>query len=197
MDGMTIAVVAAAYLLGSVDFGVCVARLRGIDIYSTGSGNPGATNVLRSIGRGTAALVVVGDLGKGIGSAALGDLAVGEAAGFAAGAVAVVGHCFPVWHRLRGGNGVATTGGMILWLEPLLGIAMVLAWALLVWLSKRASVASLVTLALLVPVLAAFGYRRWSLVWSAAATVLVVARHHGNIKRLLRGAEYSFERDAA
>lgn len=197
MDGTTVAVVAVGYLIGSVDFGVVVSRLRGIDIYSTGSGNPGATNVLRSIGRTTAALVVLGDIGKGIGAAALGDLMVGEAAGFAAGAAAVLGHCFPIWHGLRGGKGVATTGGMIIWLEPLLAAPLLIVWGLAVWLTKRASVASLVAVALVVPGLAGFSHRGWSLVWAAAAALLVIARHEGNIRRLLRGAEHTVESDSA
>ena len=196
MDATTVAVVAAAYLMGSVDFGVVAARLRGVDIYAIGSGNPGASNVLRSIGRSTAALVVLGDVGKGIGAAALGDLAVGEAVGFTAGALAVFGHCFPIWHRFRGGKGVATAAGVTLWLEPLLGVAVISAWGLLVWVFKRASVASLVVVAVLVPALAASGHRGWSLIWAAAMTVLIVARHSGNIRRLLRGAERTVERDS-
>ncbi len=196
MDGTTVAVVATGYLIGSMDFGVVIARMRGVDIYSMGSGNPGASNVLRSMGRGTAALVVLGDIGKGIGAAAMGDLIVGEPTGFAAGAAAVLGHCFPVWHGFRGGKGVATAAGLTLWLEPLLGVAMLLAWGLLVWLTRRASVASLVVVSAFVPAYAAFGHRQWSLVWAAATAALVIARHHGNIRRLLSGAEHTVESDS-
>lgn len=195
MDVTTVVVVVAGYLFGSLDFGVIVARLRGIDIYSMGSGNPGASNVLRSMGRGIAAIVVLGDIGKGVGAAALGDLVVGEAAGFAAGAAAVVGHCFPVWHGLRGGKGVAAAAGMTLWLEPLLGVAMLLAWMVLLVLTKRASVASLIVVSAFVPSLVAFGHRDWALVWAAATTLLVMARHHGNIRRLLTGVEHTMEND--
>jgi len=197
MDGTTVAVVVAGYLFGSLDFGVIVARLRGIDIYSVGSGNPGASNVLRSVGRGTAAIVVLGDIGKGVGAAALGDLVVGEAAGFAAGAAAVVGHCFPVWHGLRGGKGVATAAGMTLWLEPLFGVVMLLAWGALVALTRRASVASLIVVTGYVPSLVAFGHRDWALVWAGVTALLVVARHHGNIRRLLSGVEHTVEDDSA
>ncbi len=195
MDGTTVAVVIAGYLIGSVDFGVVVPRLLGIDIYSKGSGNPGASNVLRSIGRGTAAVVVFGDLAKAVAAAALGDLVVGEAAGFAAGAAAVVGHCFPVWHPLRGGKGVATAAGMTLWLEPLLGLAMLVTWGVLVATTKRASVASLFVVVGYLPALVAFGHREWSLVWGAAMAGLVAVRHYGNIKRLVGGVEHTVETD--
>ena len=108
------------YLLGSIDFGVIASRLAGVDIYSSGSGNPGASNVLRAMGRRAAAGVLLGDLAKGVAAAAVGGFAGGELVGYAAGFAAVVGHCFPVWHRFRGGKGVSTAGGMFLWLEPVM-----------------------------------------------------------------------------
>jgi acyl phosphate:glycerol-3-phosphate acyltransferase len=196
MEITSIAVVVAGYLIGSVDFGVIVPRLRGIDIYSQGSGNPGASNVMRSMGRGAAVAVVLGDIGKGIAAAALGDLVVGEAAGFAAGAAAVVGHCWPLWHRFRGGKGVATAAGMTLWLEPLLGIGVLVGWGLLVAVTKRASVASLVVVALLVPGMAAAGHRGWSLGWAALVAVVVAMRHRQNVQRLLEGSEHTLEADS-
>lgn len=189
--------VVAAYLIGSIDFGVVVPRLAGIDIYAVGSGNPGASNVLRTMGRRAAALVMLGDVGKGLGAAALGDLAVGEAVGFAAGFAAVAGHCFPIWHRFRGGKGVAAAAGMTLWLEPFLGLGMLAAWGIVVALSRRASVASLLVVAAYVPSLAAFGHRDWSLVWAGAAALLIAVRHYGNVRRLLSGAEPTVEGSTA
>ncbi len=108
------------YLIGSVDFAVLVARARGGDIYEMGSGNPGAANVLRNLGWRAALPVMLGDMAKGAGAAALGLwLGGSDAAGWAAGFAAVVGHCFPVWHRFRGGKGVATAFGVALMMEPL------------------------------------------------------------------------------
>ncbi|HLE39391.1 MAG TPA: glycerol-3-phosphate 1-O-acyltransferase PlsY [Acidimicrobiia bacterium] len=193
MDPSAIAAVVGAYLLGSVDFGVIVPRMRGIDIYSRGSGNPGATNVLRSMGRKAAAAVMLGDLAKGCAAAAIGDLVGGEAVGFASGFAAVVGHCYPIWHRFRGGKGAAAAGGMVLWLEPILGLALLLVWAVLATVAKRASVASIVVAAALVPGVYGFGHRGWSLIWSGAAALLVVVRHRGNIRRLVVGAERRIE----
>lgn len=190
------AAVIGAYLLGSIDFGVVVPRLFGIDIYTVGSGNPGASNVLRTMGRAAAAAVMVGDIAKGVGAAAAGELAGGVSAGFAVGLAAVVGHCFPIWHRLRGGKGVATMGGMTLWLEPLLGVAMMVAWGVLAVLTRRASVASLVVVAAYPPLLMLLGHGGWSLLWAAAVAVLVIARHHDNIRRLVTGSEYRIEEKA-
>lgn len=188
--------VGAAYLLGSVDFGVIVARIRGVDIYGAGSGNPGATNVLRSIGRKAAALVMVGDLAKGVAAAAIGWGAGGRTVGFGAGLAAVVGHCFPVWHRFRGGKGVAATGGMILFLQPILGAILVAVWVAGVALTHKASVSSLVVAVALVPGLVAFGERGWPLLWSGVACLLIVVRHSGNIRRLLAGSELDIEEAA-
>lgn len=193
MDLAAVGVVFAGYLLGSFDFGVIVPRLRGVDIYSVGSGNPGASNVLRTMGRGAAAFVMLGDAAKGFGAAMLGDLVAGDAAGVAAGFAAVVGHCWPLWHRFHGGKGVATGGGATFWIEPVMAAAMMVAWAAVVGVTRRASVASLVLVALYVPGLALFGHRGWSLVWGGAIAALILVRHHTNIRRLVSGAEHTIE----
>jgi glycerol-3-phosphate acyltransferase PlsY len=114
---------------------------------------------------------------------------VSDTVGFAAGFAAVVGHCFPIWHRFRGGKGVATAAGMMLWLEPLLGLGLLVVWVLLALVAKRASVASLVVAAALVPGLLLLDWRDWPVVWAALVAVLIVARHQANIRRLLVGAE--------
>lgn len=200
MDAADIALRAAAilagYLLGSIDFGVIVPRMFGIDIYGTGSGNPGATNVLRTVGRREAALVLLGDVAKGAAAAALGWWAGGEVIGFAAGLAAVVGHCFPVWHRFRGGKGVAAAGGMVLFLEPFAGLILLGVFALVVALTRKASLGSLLAALGLVPTLAGFGHRGWSLGLAGAAVALIVLRHIPNIRRLISGAEHAIEEPA-
>lgn len=193
MQFETIAVVLGGYLIGSIDFGVILPRLRGVDIYAKGSGNPGASNVLRSMGRGMAATVMAGDLAKGLVAAMAGDLLVGEVVGFAAGFAAVLGHCFPVWHRFHGGKGVSPAAGMVLWLEPVAGLVSLVAWGLIVALTKRASIASIAVAVSLVPVLAAFGHRGWSLGWAGVTATLIIGRHHANIRRLISGSELRFE----
>jgi glycerol-3-phosphate acyltransferase PlsY len=191
MDVAAAGAVIAGYLIGSIDFGVIVPRLQGVDIYRMGSGNPGASNVLRSVGKTSAALVLLGDVLKGLSAAALGDLAGSDALGFAAGLAAVVGHCFPVWYRFKGGKGVAAAGGVVFWMEPLLGLVLLAVWAGLVGLTRRASIASLALAVLYVPGLVLFDHRGWSLVWGAATALLIVIRHWGNIRRLIAGAEHT------
>ena len=193
MDVWDIAAVVAGYLLGSVDFGVIVPRLLGVNIYGTGSGNPGATNVLRTLGRKEAALVLLGDLAKGVGAAALGSWAGGPVIGFAAGLAAVVGHCFPVWHRFKGGKGVAAAGGMVAWLEPWALLILLGVFVAVVALTRKASLGSLLAALGLVPALALFGHRGWSLGLAGATVALIVVRHFPNIRRLVKGRERPLE----
>jgi glycerol-3-phosphate acyltransferase PlsY len=141
------------------------------------------------MGTRAAALTLLGDLAKGVAAAAIGDLWVGEAAGFAAGFAAVVGHSFPIWHRFRGGKGVATGVGVLLWMEPLVGVAFGVAWAVFTFGFKIASLASLILVVAWVPALALVGVRGWALVWAAATALLIAIRHSSNIKRLIRGQE--------
>lgn len=201
MDGADLALraaaVAAGYLLGSIDFGVIVARMFGVDIYGAGSGNPGASNVLRTVGRRQAALVLLGDLAKGVAAAALGYWAGGEVIGWAAGLAAVVGHCFPVWHRFRGGKGVAAAGGAVFFLAPYVALILLGLFGLVVAVTRKASLGSLCAVAGLAPVLAVFGRRGWSLGLAGVICLLVVVRHLPNIRRLLRGAEHAIEERAA
>lgn len=184
---------AIAYLFGSIDFGVIVPRLMGIDIYEHGSGNPGASNVMRTIGKKAGAAVMLGDAVKGALAAFVGSWLVGDVIGFWCGLAAVIGHVFPVWHRFRGGRGVATAIGAVLWLEPWFGLVLALGWAATVALTKTASLASLGAMALYVPGYAIFGWRGWSLVAAGATAALVVVRHASNIRRLLGGREQTVE----
>jgi glycerol-3-phosphate acyltransferase PlsY len=193
VDAWDIAAVAGGYLLGSIDFGVIVPRLFGVDIYGKGSGNPGATNVLRTMGRKEAALVLLGDLAKGVGAAALGSWAGGPVIGFAAGLASVVGHCFPVWHRFKGGKGVSAAGGMVAWLEPWALLILLGVFALVVALTRKASLGSLIGALGLVPVLALLRHRGWSLGLAGAVVALIVVRHLPNIRRLVAGREHAIE----
>ena len=197
MDAASIAAVAGGYLIGSIDFGVILPRLAGVDIYREGSGNPGTTNVLRSMGRVAAASVRLGDVAKGFLAAMAGDLVGGTVVGFAAGFAAVLGHCFPIWHRFRGGRGVAAGAGMALWLEPLLVVILVAVWAGAVALTRTASVASLVAAIVFVPGMGAFGHCGPALAWTGGVTLLIVVRHIPNIRRLLAGTENPVEEDPA
>jgi len=177
------------YVVGSAVFGVIVPRLMGIDIYEHGSGNPGASNVFRTIGKGPAALVLLGDAAKGVVAVLVGAVLGGEVVAAAAGLAAVVGHILPVWHRFRGGRGVATAIGVAIALHPVAGLVLAVVWLVLVLVGKVASIASLVTMALYVPALAIGGIRGAALGLTAVIVVLVVVRHAPNIRRILSGSE--------
>lgn len=187
-----------AYVAGSIDFAVIVARMHGVDIHQVGSGNPGTSNVLRTLGRVPAALVLFGDMVKGLVAAAMGMVASAQVTGvldpmvhwaFAAGFAAVVGHCYPVFHRFRGGKGVATGGGVLAFTVPLVAVICVSVWVLVVKVTKTAAVASMVIVISVIPLLIWRGVTGLGLVWVGAILVVVVWRHRGNIRRLLRGDE--------
>lgn len=192
---MTVALaLVAAYLVGSFDFAVVVGRMHGVDIREVGSGNPGTSNVLRTLGRLPAAMVLTGDLLKGVVAAAMGMVASGVADAtvhwaFAAGLAAVIGHCYPVFHRFRGGKGMATALGALVFTLPLVALVDAMVWLATVWLSKTAAAASLVAVAVTVPLAVWAGVRGLALVWLASMLVLVVWRHRANIMRMVTGSE--------
>lgn len=181
-------VVIAAYFLGTFPTAVLVARSKGFDVTREGSGNPGATNVYRVAGRRAAGLVFAGDFLKGVLAAGAG-LLVSRDVALAAGAAAIVGHCYPVTRRFKGGKGVATAAGFVAVIEPAIAAAAAFVWVVVLKTTKRASVASIVVV-LLGP-LAVFvlrGPHIEALVVTLLA-VFIVLRHSKNIVRLLRGEE--------
>lgn len=187
----------AGYVIGSIDFAVLVGKLNGVDIYSVGSGNPGTSNVLRTMGKGAAVAVLIGDLLKGFGAALLGSLLAPDGAGLlegdglatAAGFMAVVGHCYPIFHRFKGGKGVATGLGVLLWVNPIVALGLAVAWAVLVKVTKVASIGSLVVVSAAIPLLIWQGEPRSALLWVGASLLLVVWRHKGNITRMMDGGD--------
>jgi glycerol-3-phosphate acyltransferase PlsY len=186
--------IVVGYLIGSIDFGVLAARLKGVDIYAEGSGNPGASNVTRVIGRRAGAIVLVGDLLKGVAAAAFGELVGGsELLGLAAGGMSVAGHCFPIWHRFRGGKGVATTVGVVLWVIPWLGLGLALIWAVIIGVTRVSSFGSLAIITLAIPGVWLWAEEAGSALIMAATALLVVVRHKDNIRRMLGGGEHSLE----
>ena len=192
---MTIALaLVAAYLMGSIDFAVLIARMHGVDIHQVGSGNPGAANVLRTLGRLPAAMVMVGDGLKGVIAGAMGMVASGVSDpqvhwAFATGLAAVLGHCYPVFHRFKGGKGVATAVGVLLFTVPLVGIVGIVVWLLLLRLTRTASLGSLAALVVAVPLAVWQGVTGVALLWLLLIVVLVVWRHRANIMRMFRGGE--------
>ena len=184
-----------AYLLGSVPFGLVLTRLGGAgDIRRIGSGNIGATNVLRTGRRGLAAATLLLDGLKGVvavlGAALLLPLLLPDVVAVAAVCV-VVGHCCPVWLRFHGGKGVATGLGVALALDWRAGLPCCAAWLLVARLSRISSAGALAALALLPVLLLLFDGGFGSPVpWAGLlVAAIVVGRHRGNIRRLLAGTE--------
>lgn len=187
--------VVLAYLLGSVSFAVVVSRLMGLaDPHTYGSGNPGATNVLRTGNRKAAVLTLIGDAGKGALAVGIGHLLANrfgltETTLAWIGLAAFVGHLFPVFHRFAGGKGVATAAGVLLALSPWLGLFTLATWLVVAIFLRYSSLAALVS-AVFAPSFA------WLLMGPVPAllplllmSVLLVARHRSNIGKLLAGQE--------
>lgn len=178
------------YLLGAVPFGLVLTRFAGLgDIRSMGSGNIGATNVLRTGRKGLAAATLVLDSGKGAAAALAALYLAGPAAAMIAGFTAVIGHNFPVWLRFKGGKGVATTLGVLLAVSWPVGLLACATWLVVAALFRYSSLAALAALAL-APVYAGLLEGDPRLVLMAAGlAVLGFARHRSNIRRLLNGEE--------
>ncbi|MBK0401244.1 glycerol-3-phosphate 1-O-acyltransferase PlsY [Limibaculum sp. M0105] len=179
---------ACGYLAGSIPFGVIVARLFRLgDLRKIGSGNIGATNVLRTGNKLAAALTLVLDALKGTIPVVL-FLGWGDLAAQAAGVGAMLGHCFPAWLRFRGGKGVATFLGVILGLSLPAGLMACATWLVAARLSRISSVGALAA-AGLAPVWFWLLGRLEAVLTVAALAVLVWLRHHANIRRLIAGEE--------
>lgn len=194
-----LAAFAGAYLLGSIPFGLVLTRLAGLgDIRRIGSGNIGATNVLRTGRKGLAAATLLLDGAKG----AVAVLIAGHWGpdmALMAGYGAVIGHLFPVWLKFRGGKGVATTLGVLLAINFPVGLAACITWLVIAAVTRYSSVAALLALAaaplyaLYLPLLWAGGAEsigdRQIAVFAAILAILVWIKHHSNIRRLLSGTE--------
>jgi acyl-phosphate glycerol 3-phosphate acyltransferase len=191
-----------SYLVGAVPFGYLIARWNGVDILARGSGNIGATNVGRILGRHWGVLVFLLDCAKGalpvLAALLLApsgpDAVPPEALAVTAGIAAFLGHLFPVWLRFRGGKGVATGAGVVLVLVPLPALAGLLAWVVLVGATRYVSLASVAAAALIAVLRLAVpdawdGPARLVTLFCLLAVALVVVRHHANLRRLLSGRE--------
>ena len=182
---------AAAYLAGSISFGLILASHEGVDLRSIGSGNTGATNVGRALGKNSGRKVMLLDMLKGFVPVLLArwifDLSWPWIT--AVGIAAVVGHCFPIWHGFRGGKGAATAAGVLLAALPPIGLAALATFIVVKKLSRRTSVASLSSATVAAVLTMAFDGRQWPIQLAVGLWVLVMWRHADNIVRLLRGEE--------
>ncbi len=196
-----------SYLMGSVPAGYIAGRFAGIDIRRVGSGNIGATNVLRALGKPYGYAVFLFDFCKGVGAVRVSILIINaahpgnqesELVGIMAGVLCVLGHTYPVWLGFKGGKGVATSVGVLFGLMPAAALTVLAVWFVTFQATKYVSVASIAA-AVALPVTAAvmvhFEKAGMPLVYfSACLAVVIVWRHRSNVSRLMKGTEASFRR---
>jgi glycerol-3-phosphate acyltransferase PlsY len=203
----SLAALAGGYLIGSTPFAYLLGRAKGVDIRTVGSGNVGATNLGRAVGRRWGYLCFALDVAKGLVPVLAVGLALGsagrvpspaqQAVWLAAGLGTILGHVLTFWLGFRGGKGVATSLGVVLGMYPYLtwaGLAALGVWIVVVWASRYVSLASLAAAASFLPWMALFHGADLAALWpmvtfAGAMVVLIVLKHRSNIRRLLDGTE--------
>jgi glycerol-3-phosphate acyltransferase PlsY len=184
-----------SYLLGGVPFGVLVARAHGIDIMAIGSGNTGATNVIRALGKGPGLFVFFLDLAKGLGPtlAARALFPGRQELWFLAGAMAVIGHSLSPFLKFKGGKGISTALGMALGSSPIVALISFVVFSILLAAVGYMSFASMVAVALTIPLTLVFRDSPWVTAGFALLALFVIYRHRSNIERLRKGTEPKFK----
>jgi len=181
---------AAAFVVGSIPTGQIIARMRGLDLRKTGSGNIGATNVLRSAGIWPALFTLVGDILKGVTAVFLGRYFFAGRSSYEGimGLCAILGHDFSIFLKFRGGKGVATSIGVLSIYSPQTALFTIIIWLMTVVVSRYSSLGALVSFGLMPVGIAAFD-RKEKLPVAFLMSILVFIRHKDNISRLVKGTE--------
>ena len=205
---VTLAVIlVGSYMLGSIPFGYLAGQFAGIDIRKLGSGNIGATNAVRVLGKRYGYSVFALDFLKGFGAVKISMLMASgtppgwnspEIFGIAAAMSCVVGHSYPPWLKFKGGKGVSTAGGALFALAPFIGVIGVAIWMITFWITRFVSLASVTAaVALPIAILVASWHKENATVlfyFSVCVAAVVIWRHRSNLSRLLRGTEPRFTR---
>lgn len=187
---MMIAWIIASFIIGSIPIGLLIAKSKGIDLRKVGSGNIGATNVMRAVGKEAALLTLLGDIGKGIIPIVIVRLV---SPGFlyeaAAGFSAIMGHNFSIFLKFKGGKGVATSLGVLVAFSPHVGLFTAMLWLMTAKWTRYSSLSALVAFGLLPLSFYLIHYSRQNIIFGAIIAFLIFIRHTANIKRLIQGTE--------
>ena len=182
-----------SYLLGSVPSGLIIGKLSGLDVRNAGSGNIGATNVARLLGKKGGLLTLVADMAKGfIPVLAVQQMGLGDPIAALVGIAAFVGHLYPVFLNFKGGKGVATGFGVLLGLAPLAATILLVIFAAVAFSTRIVSLSSMVTAVAAPLLLWLFYYSPTYIMMATLMAILIVLRHYANIQRLLNGTEPRF-----
>ncbi|MCX7711898.1 MAG: glycerol-3-phosphate 1-O-acyltransferase PlsY [Clostridia bacterium] len=193
MDILKLVVVALiGYLMGSANTSIIVGKFYGIDVRLHGSGNAGATNTLRTLGKGAAALVGIGDVLKGVLSCLIGMFIAGDIGLMLGGLAAVIGHNWPVYFGFKGGKGIFTSFSVVLMMDWKLGLMLLGVFIIIVAVTRYISLGSMICSALFPVIGFLFKKPLEFVVFAAILAVLAVVRHRGNIQRILNGTESKF-----
>ena len=201
----SVAVIAAAYLLGSLNFAIIIsAKQYKQDIRNYGSNNAGMTNMMRTYGRKAAAFTLIGDALKAVVSCVIGYVVLGQFGAYMAGLFCIIGHIFPIYYKFKGGKGVVTAGVTILMCNPLVFLIVITIFLLIVLFTKYISLGSVMSLLLyplildrvdrLIPIWGVYENAEGSIgvIFAILMAVLIIFKHKDNIKRLLNGTESKF-----
>lgn len=184
----------ASYLIGAFSASITISRkMPGGDVRNYGSGNAGATNMARIYGMSAGVVTLALDALKAFVCAMVGQWLLGDVGLAVAGAAAIIGHCYPVYYKFKGGKGVSTGAALGLALDWRVGLAIIAVFFAVALLSKKVSLGSVCAALSLIVFAFAFGLSAPRVALAVFAAVLVVARHHANIKRLLNGTEPDFK----
>lgn len=182
----------AGYFLGSINNSIIIGKIYGVDIKKQGSKNAGLTNTARVLGKKAALFVLVGDILKTILACFIGLLIAGEFGAAIAGLLSICGHIWPVYFNFKGGKGVLSTASLVFFLDYRLGFLLLGVFIIVVLISKRVSLGSIIS-AITFPFLAVvFGNELYFIIITVLLALLVIYTHRGNVERILKGEEPKF-----
>ncbi len=181
--------IAIAYLLGSIPFAYLAGRANGVDLRTVGSGNLGAANVFRNLGRGWGIGVMAADIGKGVVAVVIARAISDDPWPAVAAGAAMAGHVYPVWLRFKGGKGVAVGAGAMFGLAPLAALILIGVWLVVLLTTRFSSLASIIAAVVATPLTIVMSYPWSTVVFTGLGSLAVLVLHRGNLRRLARREE--------